>query len=186
MLSKLKFLVSQPGLALRDRLTSDSPLSPPAGEFVKGINLGGEAVVIDGNPWLSYSEALATGLSAPGVTVAQTYRIPKPHAQGEMRAMLNTVIFKTQTLALEQSLPNGRYDLYLWIMENFQTNWHSLELQVASQPIAQGLGQLSLDGWARYGPYTVAVNEGWLNLALTTHSPEIDAHLMGLSLHRVD
>jgi hypothetical protein len=100
--------------------------------------------------------------------------------------MLNTVIFKTQTLALEQSLPNGRYDLYLWIMENFQTNWHSLELQVASQPIAQGLGQLSLDGWARYGPYTVAVNEGWLNLALTTHSPEIDAHLMGLSLHRVD
>ncbi|MFQ4138714.1 hypothetical protein PGN35_020610 [Nodosilinea sp. PGN35] len=184
MVNPLKVLLFEPYLTLRDWATRASDPAPPTGEFVAGINLGGEAVTVGGDRWQSYSEALAAGLATPGATTAATYYVPTPYPSRGTRTMLNSVIFKTQTLAIEQPLPNGSYDLYLWIMENYQTHWHTLELRVAEQPVAQGLGYLPFRGWARYGPYPIAVTDGVLHLSLTTSDPNIDAHLMGLSLHK--
>ncbi|HSM80837.1 MAG TPA: hypothetical protein VLS96_04080 [Nodosilinea sp.] len=184
MVNPLKVLLYEPYLTLRDQVTPAREPDRLSGALVKGINLGGEAVTIGGDRWQSYPEALATGLAVPGATSAATYYRPTPHPQRGTRTMLNTVVFKTQTLTLEQTLPNDSYDLYLWIMENYQTHWHSLELQVDGQSVAEGIGHLPFRAWARYGPYPVAVTAGRLRLCLTTNNPQIDAHLMGLSLHR--
>lgn len=184
MVNPLKVLLYEPYLRLRDLIAPAQEPTLPGGEFVKGINFGGGAVEIGGDRWLSYPEALATGLATPGATVATTYYIPAPYASRGTRTMLNSVIFKTQTLEIEQTLPNDSYALYLWIMENYQTHWHTLELRVAGQSVAQGLGYLPFRGWARYGPYPVTVTEGRLHLSLTTNDPNIDAHLMGMSLHK--
>ncbi len=184
MVNPLKVLLFKPYLILRDWV---KPAQEPAllsGAFVKGINLGGEAVAVGGDRWQSYTEALAAGLSAPGATAAATSCLPTPYASRGTRAMLNSVIFKKQTLEIEQTLPNDSYDLYLWIMENYQTHWHTLELRVAGQSVAKGLGYLSYRGWARYGPYPTTVTDGCLRFSLTTSDANIDAHLMGMSLHK--
>ncbi|MBD2110390.1 MULTISPECIES: hypothetical protein [Cyanophyceae] len=184
MVNPLKVLLFEPYLTLRDWV---KPAQEPAllsGAFVKGINLGGEAVAIGGDRWQSYTEALAAGLVTPGATAANSYLVPKPYARRGTRAMLNSVIFKKQILEIEQPLPNDSYDLYLWMMENYQTHWHTLELRVAGRSVAQGIGYLPFRGWARYGPYPTTVTDGRLHLSLTTSDPNIDAHLMGMSLHK--
>ncbi|WP_017302185.1 hypothetical protein [Nodosilinea nodulosa] len=180
------FLLWQPWLALRDRVAPARSPSPAQGVFVKGINFGGGAVVVGGNRWQSYAEALDTGLSTPGAQTATTQKIPRPYASRGTRAMLNSVIFKAQTLDIEQPLPNGSYDIYLWVMENYQSHWHSLNLSVEGKPVAEGIGYLPQGAWRRYGPYPIVVDNGYLRLALTTHSPNVDAHLMGLSIFKPD
>ncbi|MGG6242276.1 hypothetical protein ACQ4N7_26985 [Nodosilinea sp. AN01ver1] len=183
MPNPLKVLLYEPYLKLRDWVAPAQEPAIPEGEFVRGINLGGEAVEIGGDRWLSYPEALAAGLTTPGTTVATTYLIPAPYPSRGTRTMLNSVIFRSHRLEIEQTLPNGTYDLYLWIMENYQTHWHTLALRVAEQPVATGIGYLPVRGWARYGPYSTTVTNGSLNLSLTAN-PNIDAHLMGMSLYR--
>lgn len=183
MVNPLKVLLFEPYLTLRDWVTPAQKPALQSGTFVTGINLGGAAVAVGGDRWQSYPEALAAGLATPGATAADTYLVPQPYAHRGVRAMLNSAIFKKQTLEIEHPLPNHRYDLYLWIMENYQTHWHSLELRVVGQPVAQGLGHLPYRGWARYGPYPIGVADGRLRLSLTAADPNIDAHLMGLSLH---
>jgi hypothetical protein len=179
MLTKL---ISQ----LKDLITSDgSAVTPaPEGEFVKGINLGGDALAIEGNTWDAYSTALTNGLSAPGASGIATSVQPVPYAPPNLRQMLNSVIFKPETLELTQVLPPGNYDVYLWIMENYQTNWHSLEVRLNGKVVATGIGQLAAGHWERYGPYATTVSETALHLTLSTHNPKIDAHLMGVSIFR--
>jgi hypothetical protein len=159
--------------------------SVPSGEFVKGINLGGASVTLESHRWESYEAALAQGLSVPEATVFTTQIKPTPAGNRDLRQMLNTVVYRSQTLEIRQTLPNGTYDLYLWMMENYQANWHSLEVQVAGQTIATGIGKLGLGHWQRYGGYPVTIDHGLLEMTIATHNPDIDAHLMGFSIFRL-
>lgn len=172
----------------KDLITSDRPTlagTPPQGEFVKGINFGGEAVTIEGYPWDAYETALAQGLSVPGATCISTHVKPTPAAPPDLRKMLNTVIYRRQQLDITQPLPNGSYNLYLWIMENYATDWHSLTLQIDSQPIATEIGKLALGQWKRYGAYPATVTDGKLQVSIVIANPDLDAHLMGMSLFKL-
>lgn len=181
-MSRLRALLTQIPLQLKDLTGAKPDLPPPTGRFIKGINLGGEAVTLAGQRWESYSSALASGLTVPQAQSAQTQIIPRPYADPALRTLLNTVVYRPESLEISQTLPNGSYELYLWLMENYQTNWHSLELQINGQPVAQNLCQLPFSHWRRYGPYPTTVSSGSLSLSLSTGSPQIDAHLMGLSI----
>lgn len=166
-------------------ISSAAPTAPvPQGEFVKGINFGGDAVEIEGQVWESYSKALINGLIVPGASAIATSVKPEPAARRNVHAMLNTVICKPETLEISQTLPNGSYEVYLWIMENYQSNWHSLDLSLAGQTVATGIGDLAYRSWARYGPYSTTVTEGSLHLTITTNNAKIDAHLMGMSIFK--
>jgi len=156
----------------------------PQGEFVKGINFGGDAVTIEGYAWESYSSALALGLSTPGVNLLTTSIQPQPLVSRNIRRMLNTVVYRSQTLEIIQTLPNGLYEVYLWIMENYQSDWHALELSLADQTIATEIGKLGYSNWARYGPYSTTITDEVLRLTLSTNTSKIDAHIMGMSIFR--
>ena len=184
MRAKLGSLSAQLSLWLKD-LTQRETALPVSGEFVKGINLGGEAVSIQGNRWVSYRSALASGLTIPGAQILQTQVLPQPYASRETRNMLNSLVYRPQMLELTQILPNGNYEIYLWLIENYQSDWHALELVLNGAAVAQNLGQLPVGGWARYGGYAAAVTDGMLRLALSSNRPDIDAHLMGLSIFRI-
>lgn len=163
---------------------SEAPTSVPPGEFVKGINLGGEAVTIEGYLWDAYEVALTQGLLIPEASTHTTDIKPQPAVDRELRKMLNTVVYRRQTLEISQTLANGVYDVYLWIMENYQADWHCLEVKIGGQTIATQVGQLPLGHWVRYGAYPVNVTDGVLQVAIDTNDPKIDAHLMGLSIFR--
>jgi hypothetical protein len=169
---------------LKDIFSSSAAPAPPQGTFVKGINLGGEAVTIEGYSWQSYTEALANGLATPGANAIATSVQPNPNPDRDVRKMLNSVIYKPETLEINQLLPNGAYEVYLWIMENHQTDWHSLDVILTGQKVATAIGKLARGSWARYGPYPTTVTDGLLQLSITTNTPQIDAHLMGLSIFK--
>lgn len=184
MRAKLSSLSNHLSLWLQD-LTQQEVTAPVSGEFVKGINLGGEAVSIQGQRWQSHSSALASGLTLVNPQTLQTHVLPQPYASREMRQMLNSLVYRPQMLELTQMLPNGSYEIYLWLIENYQSGWHALELGLNGLSVAKNLGQLPVGGWARYGGYAVSVTDGLLQLALSTDRPEVDAHLMGLSIFRL-
>lgn len=155
------------------------------GEFVKGINFNGEAVTIEGNLWTSYGDALADGLSIPGVGAGETSVKPKPGADKAIKSMLNTVVYKAHTLEISQTVPNGTYDVYLWIMENFRSNHHSMDVSLGNQTVDRSIAQLPLGQWVKYGPYRTTVTDGVLQLVLTTTNPERDTHLMGMEIFNI-
>jgi len=185
MVSKLLFLLYQSGLWFVDIFQDSTSHPRHPGKFVQGINFGGPALTIEGDRWLSLGEALTRGLTISDLQTARSYVRPNPSTTYSITKMLNTGAFKAKVLTLQQSLSDGPYDLYLWLMENYRSDWHSLQVSVGDQVIAPAIGQLKLGHWARYGPYRVMVEEGGLKLTLTSNTPA-DTHLMGLSIFAVD
>lgn len=158
----------------------------PQGEFVKGINFNGDAITVEGHQWLSYSEALADGLLTPEVMPTETgIKKLHPTVNRKMRRMFNTVICKPQKLEIIQTLPNGIYDVYLWIMENYAPNHHSMDVTIGSEVVARGIAQLEVGHWLKYGPYRTTISEGTLNIAICTTNPERDAHIMGMTIFKI-
>ncbi len=185
MVSKLLFLFYQVVLRLRDFVQGQTNHQGDRRQFVVGINFAGPALTIEGDRWLSFQEALALGLSMPDIQLAHSYVRPSPETTYSITKMLNTVAFKTEAVTLHQSLGDGPYDLYLWVMENYQSDWHSLKVSTSDQVLAPAIGQLKLGNWAKYGPYRVTVSQGRLDLTLTSNSLA-DAHLMGMSIFAAD
>ncbi|MDQ0890895.1 chitodextrinase/beta-mannanase [Paenibacillus sp. V4I9] len=134
--------------------------------FVRGINFGGPAVTIEGQNWLAgnnslitYSANVKTYINSPAIT-------PVPAVDSATSTMLNSNIYASASdFTVTQPLPNGSYQLYLWSLENYQANSRSFHVflegvQVTTAPI----GGLSLNSWAKYGPYSVTVTDGILNM----------------------
>jgi hypothetical protein len=154
------------------------------GEFVKGINFNGQAVTIQGNLWTSYSDALASGLSISKVGSAETSVKPKPRVNRDMNSMLNTIIFSEEKIEINQTVQNGTYEVYLWIIENFRPDHHSMNVSLAGQIVDREIAKLAVGNWVKYGPYRTTVNDGGLNLVLATTNPGRDAHLMGMAIFK--
>jgi hypothetical protein len=177
-------LLNRIRVGFQDVLARPMDLLLPPGQWVMGINLGGPPVEIQGQRWMGYEEAMAAGLKTPQAQCAKTARLPRPRADPAVREMLNSVIFRPRTLELSQPLPVGSYQVYLWIMENYQSRWHQLQLRMQGQIRAEGLGDLEVKVWQRYGPYAVELQGEDLQLSLDTGKDGVDAHLMGLSICR--
>lgn len=185
MRAKLTGLQNKCLLWLKDAISADQVSCPPVGEFVKGINFGGDAVTIEGNQWISYEDALKNGLTLPEVQVIQTKITPEPYASRPLRQMLNSGVCKPKTLEITQQLPNGTYHLYLWFMENYQSDWHAIDVMIKDTLMAQSVGKLTLKNWSRYGPYSVTLTDGALRFTLSLPVANVDAHIMGLSIFKL-
>jgi mannan endo-1,4-beta-mannosidase len=176
----------QPPTHTPTRTLTPSPTTQPAGSFVKGVNINGGAVTIEGNSWLSYSAALAQGLSATGGLPDTKSLTPSPAVNADTAAMLNSLLYSSSdpgTITLAQSIANGQYQVYLWVMENYQANSRSFNVKLEGAQVASGIGMLPMNGWARYGPYAAIVGDGALTLDLVgvVGRPMI----MGLAIYSV-
>lgn len=161
-----------------------TPTLPPAGTtFVRGINFNGNAVTIEGNAWQSYSTALANGLAVSAPNLTTTLVTPSPATDSATSAMLNSVVWKSAaSLNMTQTLTNGNYKVYIWVMENHQSNFRSFNLNLEGAQVASAIGNLSVGSWVKYGPYNVTVGDGSLNLDLIRITGE--PHIMGLAIYQ--
>lgn len=151
------------------------------GGFVRGVNFNGGAVTIDGNAWQSYSSALASGLTVNAPNLTTTSVTPSPVASSDTSAMLNSAIWKQGAdLNVGQQLANGNYQIYLWVMENYQSNYRSFKIRLEGTDVASAAGNLPLSSWAKYGPYNVQITDGVLNVDLVRVNG--DPHLMGMAI----
>ena len=161
--------------------------TPGASNYVfnKGINFNGNAVTIEGNAWQSMTTAQSNGLSIPSFTPATTSLTPNPAVNTDTNAMLNSAIWKSGSpLAINQTLSNGTYQVYLWIMENYQSNIRKMDVKLEGSVAATGIGQLAKNSWVKYGPYTVTVSDGTLNMELVNVLD--NPHIQGMAIFKQD
>lgn len=143
-----------------------TPLPLPPGTFFRGINVNGNAVTINGNSWLSHTNAVAQGFS----TANQTFRNPRlysPFVDDDTNTMVGEGIWCSGCdVNFSQVVSNGSYDIYLWMIEDYQSNYRSSNAIVQGAQLASGIGRMPLNTWQRYGPYPATVTNGVLSVRL--------------------
>ncbi|HYF00581.1 MAG TPA: DUF5605 domain-containing protein, partial [Planctomycetota bacterium] len=160
------------------------PPPPPDPNFVKGINFHGSAVTIENNPWSSNAQALASGLSYPAPPNVWTSQIaPVPAVDPDTSAMLNTGIWaQLRNLSFAQTLADGSYDVFFWVLENHQSNFRAFDIRLEGTTVATSVGTMAKGAWRKYGPYRAAVADGDLDVDLIYRFG--DPCLMGMAIFR--
>ena len=175
-------------------VTTSAPLSatvaPANGAtFYKGINLNGPAVTIEGNAWLSHASALASGLTLANNHLwagAYTFNLT-PAVDAATRSVLESGVWRSgdtpgEGFQLQQTLPNGTYQVYVWTIENYIANYRSFDIKLEGTTVAMGIGDLPLGAWRKYGPYSATVNDGALNMDVLRGSKG-NPSLMGIAIY---
>ncbi|GAA1380624.1 cellulase family glycosylhydrolase [Catellatospora chokoriensis] len=159
--------------------------SPPATGFVKGINLNGPAVVIEGNQWVSQTQAQSTGFTVSGGTAHTNTVTPSPLPDAATVDMLHTGLLGTDlgTITMSQTVANGTYQVYVWEMESVQGNTRRFNVTLEGILKASNLGDLALSHWRENGAYTVTVSDGVLNINVTGAYGK--PAIMGLAIYRI-
>lgn len=133
---------------------------PAAATAYRRVNVGGEAVVIDGAPWTSGTAAGLTHngrtFSAPGVTLT-------PTTTPERASMIRSSAYNSAGLRLSlPSVTNGSYDTYVTTWEDNASVTYDLGLEGAV--VVRGARSGAAGTWVRQGPFRVQVADGRLDL----------------------
>lgn len=169
--------------------TTQPPQSSGTPTFYRGINLGGGAATVEGNPWLSYSSALGSGLTAANVSAwSGTYSFsPSPAPDAGTLAVLQSAVWRGgvpngQGFSLNQAVPNGTYQVYVWAIENYISNFRNIDLRLEGVTAVSGIADLPLGAWKKYGPYTTTVSDGTLNIDVL-RGTKGDPGLTGIAIY---
>ena len=159
-----------------------APAAPPAEpRFVKGIHLGGDAVVVEGNKWLGQRQAESQGLTVKNARKISVFVEPKPTVDAAMKAMLTSGLAASGgNLTLSQHLQSGKYLIYVWTLETVRSESRSFTLDINGSTMAD-IGVLPMDGWLRYGPCEVEVLDGMLQVS--AKAKKGNPQLMGLAIY---
>lgn len=167
--------------AIEDLMVWTPESQTPPGSFVKAINLGGPALSLAGNPWVSHTDALSNGLTiSPTPNLATNSRTPEPATATPTTQMLQSEIWRTGDLQLSQTLANGVYHVYLWVMEDYRANHRVFDVHLEGTKVGTvRSGQVG--DWGRYGPFPARVLDGALTLDLRRTTG--DVLLQGLEIY---
>ncbi|MFN3650787.1 MAG: Ig-like domain-containing protein [Armatimonadota bacterium] len=154
--------------------------------FVRGVNFNGDAVTIEGNEWLSYSQAQAAGLTVSNAQVWSYSVALTPTPTADEQNVLTRGLWRAappvgEGFSVAQPLTTGDYEIYLYTVENFQTSYRDLDVKLEGAVAAESIGQLNFGTWQKYGPYRVSVTDGTLNLDVLRRSKG-DPLLCGMSI----
>jgi hypothetical protein len=148
--------------------------------FVRGVNLNGGAVTVDGHAWESSQTALVTTSGEGVIATGATY----PATSGGTLSMLNTFARLETNEALTLPTVNGTYLVYLFAISQRDTTDPEANLLTVQGEAPDSSGAFrsqTVDGgpvWAKLGPYRVDVTDGTLAFAVTKGA----VNLAGLEL----
>lgn len=150
--------------------------------FIKGVNLNGNAVVINHNRWDSYEDALANWLEVnPSATVNTSALVLAQHAYGtDEWHLLNTSV-AADDLALEIELDPGSYRVVLYAATNEDGSLPDFNIVIEGSNIASG-------GWTTTGQLAsrsiqASIDDGVLDIVLQGVSG--DASLSGVAVFAI-
>lgn len=142
-------------------------------QFVLGVNLGGDAVTINGNLWQSETAASANGYSVitAGSFEQFTYGgTPDPAVDASTSTMLKDVRyvpFGTPSVTIHQTVPSGQaYVLQLWAYEAVQGFGRSAD--ISGDVASTNFDNLPLLGWEARSLTTGIINDGSIDFTITT------------------
>ena len=151
----------------------------PTSKFIFGVNVGGDAVNIDGNQWLSDAQAIQEGFIYVNPKYHTTTEVtPNPVVDTDTDTMLNSVRWTPQNWGIQKKMANGTYTVAVWIMENYKDYAKSINLSVENQT-QKNIGSLKKGQWKKYTYSNVQVNDGKLDITLQGKG---DVHMMGFAV----
>lgn len=163
-------------------VTTDAETDPGTPVFVKGINFNGGAVTVEGNSWLAENAAGVT--MTPPILRHSGNMSFTPAVDTQTSAMLNSDIFSGKSFSINLKIANGSYEVYLWTVENFKSNYRSFHIKLeGTQVTSSPIGSLPLREWRKHGPYNVTVKDGNLNMELIRVTG--DPMLTGMAVYSV-
>jgi hypothetical protein len=160
---------ASPGPAASPVAIPPDPMLPPTFRFYRGINFGGVPQMIEGRPWLGDAQARAQGLSTPNAAPVNDADDPlSPPTDPSTTRMLQSTIYTAGTgpLRITQTAPNGTYAVYVYLVENYQSSYRSLDVTVEGNSVHTNWSA-PRGGWNKLGPYLVNVTDGALDVDIT-------------------
>ncbi len=168
-----------PGIAPAPPTHGSPPAPAVAKTFARGIAFGTAGVTIAGQRWLGLAQAQANGLElAAGTAAAPPASIAASRLDFETKTMLDGGLAARGPVKLSQALPNGDYEVTLWVAGAQGVDASLLALRLDGSDVAVG-AVTGAATWRRLGPYPVGVRHRLLAISLDGLGA---AHLAGLAL----
>ncbi len=149
--------------------------SPPVkcqvmGAFQSGVNLNGSDVTVNGQTWLSQTNAVDSGLTMNNAlgeslsTDQQVYPAADPAAKNLVKDQIKQTETPWLSLSLSWPVANGTYDVFFSLIEGDSDFNRDVRATIEGQTVAEGVGELALGEWVNYGPYRITVADGALDM----------------------
>ncbi len=147
--------------------------------FVRAINFGGPAAVIEGKNFEASSSAaqLTVAGSAGSISNQSVALIPGVSDPAKAQMIRSSVWGRALQIGVG-GLSAGAYRVYLYVWEDNAAANFSVKLE--GQTAAANVNSGSAGSWQKLGPYSVTVNDGALSLELSGG----DANLSGIEIYR--
>lgn len=143
----------------------------PRACFARGVDINGQTMTVNGNEWLSSSEARVT---TNGTGASQALHLDPPASASLSKALQNwTRLQAGQNLTLP--VENGTYLVSLYAVSQGTDSTTSHFTLQGEEPESSGgfKGNMATgDAWAPLGPYRVTVTDEKLVLGVLGKSPE--------------
>ena len=167
-----------PGIGWRDRTDPVTELTPPTGPwtFYRGINVGGQAVDIDGRKWDGDDAKDFVCQDRRLENREVTLRPPTDPARAGMVRTFRYGRGKT-SLALT-NVPNGSYAVFAYVWE--ETSPETITISVQGRAVVSDYNTGQAGDWERLGPWFIEVTVGKIDLTATGGA----ANLSGLEVWR--
>ena len=145
--------------------------------FHRAVNLGGQAVMIDGHGW---DGGDAPGVSFTGSSFDDQSVALNPPADAGRATMIRCSIWNNRGSNVTlKNLPAGTYRVHLYLWEDNVSQ--TFDISVNGNRVRQGYVSGAAGHWERLGPWVVSVTDGTITLQC---SPG-DANLSGIELWRL-
>ena len=151
--------------------------------FVEGIAFGPatSSPVINGNTWMSLSQAQAKGLTFQSNVGQNNWNVdPSPAVDANTAGMLRSNTYGEE-VKFQLPLANGTYSVYVYTFENYQSNYHAENVILNGQQVGTDVGKQSYLSWTKSGPYSVTVTNQSLSVDLPRSAA--DSTISGLEIY---
>ena len=145
--------------------------------FLRGFNLNGPAVTVDGRPW--ESGATAQDFKAIGKTFENQKVVLRPPTDAARTAMIRSSVWGGKVELELANLPPGAYQVFLYVWED--NNDEQFDLLVNGKAVLAGFHSGTAGMWKRLGPWPAASVAGKLTVSAQAASHGA-ANLSGLEV----
>lgn len=149
--------------------------------FLRGINLNGPALTIDGRTW--DAGAKAKDLSVSGKTFENQKVLLKPPVDAERTLMIRSSVWGNDVNVTFNAVPEGSYQVYLYVWED--NNNERFSLKVNDKVVVEAFESGSEGMWKKLGPWPARPVAGKIKISAVAASHGA-ANLSGIELWKGD
>jgi hypothetical protein len=161
--------------------TPGATSTPGAGAFYRAVNLGGDALSIEGNAW--EAGASAPNFTVNGFAICNPWVPLIPTASAARTTMLQCSVQHWAHDISMSSMPSGTYEVTVYAWQDWQdANVAPFSLSMEGTPVAPSVLLDTPGEWVSLGAYTVSVTDGTLNITTSGYLPK----LSGIEVRRIN